>query len=359
MSTETIHQDGEKIAAEHAESQTKPQQPSKITAVHKAHIATVKKTVVKELEGLCRKYSIVGIVNMQNLPTKQLQNMRESMRGQVLIRMSKQRLIKIALNDLEKEKKGISLLSEYFRGMPALLFTEENPFTLFQNLKKNKSKAPIKGGQTAPNDIVVKAGPTDFAPGPVIGELGGFGIQTGVEGGKVAIKKDRVVAKEGDVVSNKLAGLLTRLGIEPMEIGLDLVAVYEKGDILLKKVLDIDPDEYRQNMVAAATESFNLAFNTSFPTTDTIGPLVVKAVAEARAVAYSQDILADEIVPDLMLKAYNQALSVAGHLPADAMPVETATAKSKPAETKAPENKPEGPKQEEKKREEGREQAKR
>ena len=37
-----------------------------------------------------------------------------------------------------------------------------------------------------------------------------------------------IVAEEGTVVDAALAGLLQRLGVEPMDIGLDLVVVYEK-----------------------------------------------------------------------------------------------------------------------------------
>jgi large subunit ribosomal protein L10 len=42
---------------------------------------------------------------------------------------------------------------------------------LYKILQKSKSSAPAKAGQTAPNDIYVKAGKTSFAPGPIIGEL--------------------------------------------------------------------------------------------------------------------------------------------------------------------------------------------
>jgi len=155
--------------------------------------------------------------------------MREKLRGKVDIFMTKKRLMKIAFDQAKKDKNGIENLGDYFKGMPALVFTRDNPFTLFKILKENKSNAPAKGGQTAPHDIEVKAGGTSFAPGPIIGELGAFGIKTGVEGGKIAIKADKVVCKEGEVISSALAGILTRLGVNPMEVGLDLVGIYENG----------------------------------------------------------------------------------------------------------------------------------
>ncbi|NQU98889.1 50S ribosomal protein L10 [Candidatus Woesearchaeota archaeon] len=270
-----------------------------------AHVAQHKKETVKEFTKLIDEYPIIGVVNMQNLPTKQLQIMREKLRGKVLLRMTKRRLINIAIND--SKKPHIDKLKEYLNGMPAILFTKENPFSLFSTIKKNKSKAPIGAGQTAPNDIVIPAGKTSFAPGPVIGELGSFGIMTAVEDGKIAIKEDKVVAKEGEVVDAKLAGILQRLGVEPMEIGLDLKAVYEKGEILTKDVLDVDEDAYRKDFQSAAVMAFNLAINAGYPTTETVTLLIQKAAADSKALALECDILTDETVGTLLAKAEGEA----------------------------------------------------
>ena len=161
--------------------------------------------------------------------------------------------------------------------MPALIFTKENPFKLSKIIRKNKSKAPIKPKQVAPSDIVVPAGPTSFAPGPIIGELGAVGIKAGVEAGKIAIKQDAVVAKEGDVVSSELASILTRLGIEPMEIGLNLTAVYEDGQIYESDLLQVDAAEYQVKISTAYSESLNLAVYIVYTNEDTLSTLLNKA----------------------------------------------------------------------------------
>lgn len=282
-----------------------------------AHVAKYKKDVVKEFTDLIDKYDYIGAVNMENLPAKQLNKMREQLRGTVYIKMSKRRLISVALKNSKKE--NIVQLESHLKGMPALLFTDESPFKLFKTLKKNKSKTAIKGGQTAPNDIVVPAGPTGFAPGPVIGELGAVGIKAGIDGGKVAIKQDAVVAKEGDIVNAKLAALLTRLGIEPMEVGLDLVAVYEDGEILTKTVLDIDEDKYINDVTNCASWAFNLAMNSAYTCAETMEPLLANAFSEARNLAIGQDILTDLTVGDTLSKVHSQMISLAGCLPDDAL----------------------------------------
>lgn len=250
------------------------------------------KQAVKQLVELIDKSLLIGMVNMENLPAKQLRNMRSQLRGKVLLLMTKKRFIRLALE--QSKKQNIKGLEKHIKGMPALLFTSENPFALFKLLKKNKSSAPIRPGQKAPRNITVSAGPTSFAPGPIIGELGSFKIKAGIEAGKVVIKDDAVVAKEGDVVNDKLAALLTRLGIEPMEIGLDLVAVYENGEILTGEVLDIDEEAFLDKLRLAASEAFNLAIFIAYPSKDIISLLIGKAHNDAFALSTQAKIDADE-----------------------------------------------------------------
>jgi large subunit ribosomal protein L10 len=283
--------------------------------VKTAKIPDAKKKVIDEFVKLAKEYPIVGAVNMENLPTKQLQNMRAQLREKVVLKMSKRRLMKIALEKAAKDKPGIEKLIPHLKGMPALLFTKDNPFSLYKTLSKNKSSAPIKAGQKAPNDIVVPAGPTGFAPGPIIGQLGAAGIAAGIENGKVAIKKDSTVAKEGDTISADLAGILTRLGIEPMEIGLDLIATFEDGNIFTKDVLAIDEDEYLNNLTNAHRWAFNLAMETGILTKETTTLLITKAFTDAKALARECGIYADIVMPELLAKAHNQMLGVKSHVP--------------------------------------------
>ena len=244
-----------------------------------------RKDNAKKVTELVKKYPIIGVVDMNCLPTPQLQRMRAQLRGQVEIFMAKKKVMQKAIAEI-KDMPGIHELNPYMeKALPALLLTKENPFKLFKILKQNKSKAPAKAGQLAPNDIIIPAGPTPFAPGPVIGELGMLGIKTGVEGGKISIKVDTTVCKAGNPISDKLASLLLRLGIEPMEIGLDLKVVYEKGILYPKKVLDIDETKFMSNLMTAVAEAYTLAIEAAYASKDTTEELLMKAFREARAVA--------------------------------------------------------------------------
>ncbi|MFH0869421.1 MAG: 50S ribosomal protein L10 [archaeon] len=258
--------------------------------VHKAsQIPEAKKKAVSQMARLMKEYPIIGVVNMESLPAKQLQKMRATLRGRVELIMTKRRLIKLAIERVRAERKGIESLESHLGGMPALLFTKDNPFALAKILKANKSSGPIKEGQIAPIDIWVKEGATPFSPGPVIGELGAIGIKAGIEAGKVKIMKDSLVVEKGKVVSKKIADVLIRLGVEPVEIGLDLVAVYENGEIIEKEVLFVDEGEYIAKMALAQSESLILAIEIGYVNEETIKPMLGKSYYNAEAVQAAVD----------------------------------------------------------------------
>lgn len=278
------------------------------------HVAEYKKGIVNDIVKLISEYPIIGVVNMENLPAPQLQTMRAQLRGKFFITMTKRRLINIAFANARDKRKGIEKLSAYLGGMPALIFTKENPFGLSRTLQKSKSPAPAKAGQTAPRDIVVNKGATSFAPGPIIGELALAGIKSGVEGGKVAIKEDSVVVKSGEKIKPKVAEILTRLGIQPMEVGLDLVAVLENGTVYTRDILSIDESEYKRRIANASRWAFNLADFICYPTKENIKLLVGKAYNNAKSLGVERNIFDSVIINLLLEKAQKQMMSVNNQL---------------------------------------------
>ncbi|MEK6868796.1 MAG: 50S ribosomal protein L10, partial [Nanoarchaeota archaeon] len=252
-----------------------------------ARIPEHKKNIVDEMCDLMRKSSITALVNMSDMPAPQLQAIRREMKGKISIYMTKKRLMKIALDKSKDKKKNIEALANYFEGMPAFIFSNENPFRLSRLLQKSRTKAPAKAGQIAPGDIVISKGPTPFAPGPIISELSSIGLKVGVEGGKIAIKENTVIARKGEKIKPKVAEILARLDIRPMDVGLGMVAAYEDGIIYGRDVLETDEKAFSDKLNNAAAQAFNLAFNIAYATKGNISLLIAKAFNDAKALGLS------------------------------------------------------------------------
>ena len=272
-------------------------------------VSAAKKELVLKLAAEIKNSPLVGLLDLQNLPAPQLSRMKGMLRKQgVHMVMTRKRLLNRALQESGKEK--IQELTDKMKGMPALLLSSGNPFALYSLIKKNRSEAPAKPGQISPRDLMIHAGPTSFAPGPIISELAAVGIKTKVEGGKLAVIQDTVIVKEGQVISQKVSETLKRLDIRPMEIGLTIVAVWEKGLVFDGAQLDIDETAFLQSIQQAVRFGLNLAVEIAYPTAETIELLLQKAFNEAKFLSLEQNILNDATAEEIIGRIEREALAL-------------------------------------------------
>ncbi len=270
-----------------------------------------KQTTVNEFADLIKNNSVIALVDVTNLPAAPYQVMTKQLRkNNVIMRMTKKTILKRVFEKAKTDKPGIEKLEEKFRGMPLLLFTNENPFKLYRLIKKSKSPAPAKPGQIAPKDIVVPAGPTPFTPGPIISELGKVGLKAGVVEGKIVIKEPATIVKEGEKIKKEVADILSKLNIMPMEIGLNIVTVYEKGTYYDRSVLDVDEDKLKADITQAHRWSFNLAIEAGVLNKDTVTLLLQKAFRESKSVAIEGNVLTDITRDAILAKAAAQAAAI-------------------------------------------------
>jgi large subunit ribosomal protein L10 len=265
---------------------------------------------VKALTDLIASNKVIGIVEIGGIPAPQMQQMRRNLHGAASVRSAKNNLIFRALDEAEKQSKGISTLKESVKGQTAIIATEMNPFKLFSQIKSARTMAPAKGGETAAHDIEVKEGDTPFKPGPIVGELQKVGIPAAIQEGKVVIREDKVIVPAGEKIPVEVAQMLTRLEIHPIEIGMNLNAVFENGSVFTPDVLDINIDEFIGRMKQASNDAFNLAIEAGWLNELTIRPLLMKAYNNAYVLALDKGIITKETIKNLLSKAHANMLNL-------------------------------------------------
>lgn len=248
-------------------------------------VAEWKKKEVEELKSLVSKYPVFGIVDLHEVPSKQVQQIRKSIKDKAEIRMSRRNLILKALGSLER--KNLEEIEKEVKRkeikMPALICSDLGPFKLSKILKENRKKAEAKPGMTAEKDIEVEPGATPFKPGPVLSKFSKLGIETDVESGKVMIKEKSVVANKGEKVGKEAANLLNKLGIKPREVGLSLKAAWEDGKVYKEEELKVEPEKWTEKLKGARREALNLAANLEIFNQTSIRMLIRKASIQAKA----------------------------------------------------------------------------
>jgi large subunit ribosomal protein L10 len=233
---------------------------------------------VEEIKKLIGSSPVVGIIDMHKTPTKQLQQIRKGLRSKAVIKMAKKTILKYAFEGLKDEK--MKQIENYIPTQPAIILTDMEPFKFYILVKNLKFKTFAKKGDVSKEDIWVSSGPTSLMAGPAISELQQVGLPASVESGRIAIRKDTLFVKTGEEIDIKKAGVLRKLNIEPIDVTLNIVAIYDKGLVYAKDLLDTAL-VYPSMLPQAFEKALNLSVHVCFPTKESIKYLLSKAVRAA------------------------------------------------------------------------------
>lgn len=268
-----------------------------------------KREEVKRIRELMERYPVIGVLDLFKMPSRQLQLVRKSLRGEAVITMPKKRLMGLAFKGV-KTKKDLEKLSELEPQVPALVFTEMNPFELHEKFEKSKFPGYAKENDIAPEDIVIPAGPTKLPAGPAIGDLQRLKIPAMVKEGKIHVRKDTTLVKEGETISGEVANLLKKLDVQPMEIGINLLGAWESGLIFRRDLLSMTKERFIEDVREGHIYALNLSVNIRYPNAESIKILMGKAHREAKNLGVNAKILDEGVIEDLVSKARIQAQSL-------------------------------------------------
>jgi len=269
---------------------------------------------VEEIRKLVQAHTALGIANLQKVRAAQLQELKKKLKDVAQIQVIKNTLMKRALTEL-KDKPNMEKLEGFLSGSNIFLFTDLNPFKLALLLEKGRVKTTAKAGDIAAIDVIVPAGNTGLPPGPIISQLGSVGLPTRIEAGSVWVNRDTLVAKRGDLIDARLAGVLSKLGIKPVEVGLILKAIYENGLVFTEDQLHLDIDDFKRNIMEAQLNALNLSINIAYPLSENISLLVQTAHRKALNLALNASIPTSETIGHLLRKAHLEGLGLSAKLP--------------------------------------------
>jgi large subunit ribosomal protein L10 len=265
-----------------------------------------KTEVLDKLVALAKKYNVIAVADLEKVRSFQIQEIRKKLRGRVEILVAKNTLVKKAAEQLEKDRINLTKFSEALTGSRVLLFTNMNPYELIILLNKSKVRVPAKVGDIATGEIVVPAGNTGLAPGPVISEFGEAKVPTKIESGSIWVVRDTVVARKGDAISPKLVPVLSKLGIKPMDAGLSLVQAYDAGLVLTSEDLAFDLEEFRKNIQQASQEAMGVAVEAAIVLPETAPLIIGRAHRQALALSIQADYPTRETIIDMIKNAYEE-----------------------------------------------------
>ena len=269
-----------------------------------------KKTqMYQQLQELPKKYKSVALVKMNKVRSSQILPLRKTLKNEVEFVSIKNKVAQKALEDLDIP--GIKEMTKELLDQCLFMFTNMSPFKLNVLLAKNKIMMAARGGDIASIDVVVPAKNTGIAPGPMLTEFKEAGIPTKIDQGTIWIAKDTTPVKKGEAINEKLATLLGKLDIKPVEAGISLYAALEDGFKYTEQEMIIDVEKIRNEFSQAHQEAVSLAIEAAYVTSDNISQILAKAAQYARSLSTESGFMTNETKEQILQRAHAHAQSVA------------------------------------------------
>lgn len=266
----------------------------------------------QQVQELPKKYKVIALVRMEKVRSSQLLPLRKKFKNEVEIISVKDKVAQKALASIKMP--ALEKMIDKLVGQCVLMFTNMSPHKLNILLGKNKIMLAARGGDKASIDVVIKAANTGITPGPILTDFKEAGIATKIDQGTVWITKDSTVAKKGDVISTKLATLLSKLDVKPVEAGILLNAALEENIVYNQEELVIDVEKYRETFARAHQEAMALSIEIGYVTKENVNSILAKAAQQARSLAIESGYLTEETKNQTLQKANAQASALASKL---------------------------------------------
>jgi large subunit ribosomal protein L10 len=257
---------------------------------------------VEDIKELLKGYKVIGLASLQKVRAAQLQALKKNLTGTVYMKVLKNTLTKLALEGMDND--DLKKLEEHLEGANLFLFTDLNPFKLALLLERGKVKTTAKSGDVSAMDVVIPEGSTGQPPGPIISQLNAVGLPTRIESGSVWVSKDTLVVRKGEVISERLAAVLSKLGIKAVEAGLSMKVVLDEGLIITGDLLKVDVEETRRSVEENNREAFALSLSIGYPTPENVIMLLQTAHQKAVALSLNAAVPTKETIADLIRKAH-------------------------------------------------------
>jgi len=251
--------------------------------------STWKANYFLKLTQLLDEYPKCFIVGADNVGSKQMQQIRISLRGQAVVLMGKNTMMRKAIRGHLENNPNLERLLPHIKNNVGFVFTKEELVNVRDLLLANKVRAPAKAGALAPLDVTVPAQNTGMGPEKT-SFFQALSIPTKITRGTIEIVNDVHLIKAGDKVGMSEATLLNMLKISPFTYGLIVQKVYDSGSVFDPEILDISDDDLRDKFMAGVANVAAVSLAIGYPTIASVPHSIVNGMKNLLAVAAATDI---------------------------------------------------------------------
>jgi len=241
-----------------------------------------------KLNKLVQEYPKILVVGANNVGSSHMQRIRISLRGEAVVLMGKNTMIRKALRSQVEAYPELEQLIPNVRGNVGFVFTKSELHDIRKKLTDLRVEAPAKVGSIAPNDVIVPAGNTGLEPTQT-SFLQALNIPSRINKGQVEIINDVHLIKTGDKVGSSEAALLQKLAIKPFTYGLTIELVYDEGSLYPPSVMDITEAEIIKKFLVGVQSVAAVSLRLNHPTVASVSHSLINGFKKLLAVALTTE----------------------------------------------------------------------
>ncbi|KAJ5473224.1 hypothetical protein N7475_002790 [Penicillium sp. IBT 31633x] len=250
--------------------------------------STTKAAYFEKLRTLLEEYRTVFIVGVDNVSSQQMHEIRISLRGEAVVLMGKNTMVRRALKGFVTENPEWERLMPHVRGNVGFIFTNSDLKAIKEKILANRVAAPARAGAVAPDDVWVPAGNTGMEPGKTA-FFQALGVPTKIARGTIEIVSDLKLVEAGTKVGASEATLLNLLNISPFTYGMTIAQVYENGQCFGADVLDITDEQLLAAFSQAIQTITAVSLAANYPTLPATMHSIINSYKKVLAVAIETD----------------------------------------------------------------------
>jgi len=251
--------------------------------------ATWKSNYFLKLIQLLDEYPKCFIVGVDNVGSKQMQQIRGSLRANAVLLMGKNTMIRKAIRGHLENNPALEKLLNHIKGNVGFVFTREDLVDVRERILENKVKAPARAGAIAPLDVKLPPQNTGLGPEKT-SFFQALQIPTKISKGTIEILNEIHLIKKDDKVGASEATLLNMLNISPFTYGLKILQVYDSGTVFAPEILDITPEDLRSKFLEGVRNVAAVSLAIGYPTVASAPHSIVNGLKKLIAIAVETDI---------------------------------------------------------------------
>jgi large subunit ribosomal protein LP0 len=287
---------------------------------------------VKIIE-LLEEYPKCFLVGVDNVGSKQMQQIRIALRGHAVVLMGKNTMMRKAIRSHIENNPALEKLLPHIKGNVGFVFTKGELTDVRNIIMENRVGAPAKAGAIAPLSVTVTARNTGLGPEKT-SFFQALAIPTKITKGTIEILNDVQLIKEGEKVGASESTLLGMLNIKPFSYGLMIEQVYDSGTIFHPSILDMSDDDLRAKFMVGVTNVACISLAIGYPTVASAPHSIINGFKNLLAIAAATDIefKEAETVKEFLKDPSKFAAAVAASAPAAAAEEKKEEAKKEESE---------------------------